>query len=123
MPFHSTRYLNKALKYTSLPKVERRCAYLLNAAGEAYVLNLPANERTKNQELVARNLKLKVGDNYEPVKNFRMFSPKDMMDIRSAIKGFDPIFQGTTQIEDPETGQKIMVPVMAVDNFFYPREN
>ena len=99
------------------------CFDLLNAAGEAYVLNLPANERTKNQELVARNLKLKVGDNYEPVKNFRMFSPKDMMDIRSAIKGFDPIFQGTTQIEDPETGQKIMVPVMAVDNFFYPREN
>lgn len=39
------------------------------------------------------------------------------MDIRSAIKGFDPLFYGTTQIEDPETGQKIMVPVMAVDNF------
>jgi len=46
-----------------------------------------------------------------------------MMDIRSAVKGMDPIFNGTTQIEDPETKQRIMVPVMAVDNFFYPRES
>ena len=86
-------------------------------------MNLPAKERTKNQELVARNLQLKVGENYEPVKNFRLFSSQDMMDIRSAVKGMDPVFNGTTQIEDPETKQRIMVPVMAVDNFFYPRES
>ncbi len=122
IPFYPVPKQTSEIHFTTKSGKEM-CFDLLNARGEAYVLNLPASERTKNQELVARNLKLRVGDNYEPVKNFRMFSPKDMMDIRSAIKGFDPLFHGTTQIEDPETGQKIMVPVMAVDNFFYPREN
>lgn len=96
---------------------------LLNANGEAYVLNLPEAERTKNQELIARNLKLKVGDNYELVKNFKMFSVKDMMEIRKTVKDYDPIFAGVTEITNPDTGKSILIPVMSVDNFFYPREN
>lgn len=122
IPFYPVSKQSSEIHFTTKSGKEM-CFDLLNAKGEAYVLNLPASERTKNQELVARNLKLKVGDKYELVKNFRMFNPIDMMDIRSTIKGFDPLFHGTTQIEDSETGQKIMVPVMAVDNFFYPREN
>lgn len=122
IPFYPVPKQSKDITFNTRSGKEL-CFDLLSAEGEAYVMNLPLSERTKNQELIARNLKLKVGENYEPVKNFRLFSSQDMMDIRSTIKGMDPIFAGTTQIEDPETKQKIMVPVMAVDNFFYPREN
>lgn len=122
IPFYPVSKQSKGITFTTKSGKEL-CFDLLSAEGESYVMNLPMNERTKNQELIARNLKLKVGENYEIVKNFRMFSSQDMMDIRSTVKGMDPIFPGTTQIEDPDTGQRIMVPVMAVDNFFYPREN
>jgi hypothetical protein len=122
IPFYPVPKQSKGIQITTKSGKEL-CFDLLSAEGESYVMNLPAKERTKNQELVARNLQLKVGENYEPVKNFRLFSSQDMMDIRSAVKGMDPVFNGTTQIEDPETKQRIMVPVMAVDNFFYPRES
>lgn len=122
IPFYPVLKQSKGITFTTKSGKEL-CFDLLSAEGESYVMNLPMNERTKNQELIARNLKLKVGENYEIVKNFRMFSSQDMMDIRSTVKGMDPIFPGTTQIEDPDTGQRIMVSVMAVDNFFYPREN
>ena len=122
IPFYPVLKQSKGITFTTKSGKEL-CFDLLSAEGESYVMNLPMNERTKTQELIARNLKLKVGENYEIVKNFRMFSSQDMMDIRSTVKGMDPIFPGTTQIEDPDTGQRIMVPVMAVDNFFYPREN
>lgn len=96
---------------------------LLNANGEAHVLNSPESERTKNQGLIARNLRLKVGDKYEVVKNFRMFSVKDMVEIRKSVAAYDPVFSGMTEIQHPETGQKVSIPIMAVDNFFYLREN
>lgn len=99
------------------------CFDLLSAEGESYLINLPESEATKNQELVARNLRLKVDGNYEVVKNFRMFSPQDMMDIRSAVKGADPLFHGTTEIVNPETHERAFVPVIALDSFFYPRES
>ena len=115
IPFYPVPKQSKGIQITTKSGKEL-CFDLLSAEGESYVMNLPAKERTKNQELVARNLQLNVGENYEPVKNFRLFSSQDMMDIRSAVKGTDPVFNGTTQIEDPETKQRIMVPVMAVDN-------
>lgn len=96
---------------------------ILTGEGESYMLNLPLGERTKNKELIARNLKLKVGENYESVKNFRMFSVKDMVEIRSMVKGLDPAFTGTTQIKNPNTGEELDIPVMAVSSFFYLREN
>lgn len=122
IPFYPIAKQNKDITFTTKSGKEL-CFDLLNAEGESYVINLPVNEQTKNQELVARNLRLKVGEKFEPVKNFRLFSSQDMMDIRSTVKGMDPVFSGTTRIEDPETHQRIMVPIMAVDNFFYPRES
>ena len=97
--------------------------HLMNAESEQYLLSLPEDKMTKNQELIARNLQLKVGDKFEKVTNFKMFSMKDMVEIRSFVKGHDPIFQGTTTIMDPVTHQVMDVPIIGIDSFFYPREN
>lgn len=122
IPFYPSGKQQKDLKITTSSGKELTFD-LLNATGEAYVLGLPDSERTKNQELIARNLKLKVGDQYEVVKNFRMFSVKDMLEIRSHIRAYDPVFPGLTEIKHPVSGKAILIPVLGLDNFFFPREN
>lgn len=95
---------------------------ILNGNSEAYLVNLPLDKRTKNQELIARNLRLKVNDNWEKVTNFAVFSVKEMMQIRKAVASMDPIFQGTTTIENPKTGQTTTISIVAMPGFFYPEE-
>lgn len=96
---------------------------LQTGEGEAYLLNLPLEEKTKNKELIARNLRLKVNDKYEVVKNFRIFSVNDMTEIRSAVRGYDPVFQGMMPIAHPDGKDEVNIPVMAVSSFFYLRES
>ena len=95
---------------------------LLTAKGEAWAANLPMEKQTRNVGLMARNLRLKVGDKYEAVSNFQMFSVKDMIDIRSEVNAYDPMFMGTTEIENPTTHEKTEVSVVAMSGFFYPGE-
>lgn len=95
---------------------------LLTAKGEAWAANLPMEKQTRNVGLMARNLRLKVGDKYEAVSNFQMFSVKDMIDIRSEVNAYDPMFMGTTEIENPTTHEKAEVSVVAMSGFFYPGE-
>ena len=95
---------------------------LLTARGEAWAANLPLEKQTRNVGLMARNLRLKVGDKYEAVSNFQMFSVKDMIDIRAAVNTYDPVFMGNTEIENPATKEKVEISVVAMGNFFYPGE-
>lgn len=95
---------------------------LMTPESEAYLVNLPIDQRTKNQELVARNLRLKVGDHFEKVQNFRAFSVKDMMEIRRAVSAADPIYGGDVEVEDPMTKEVRTVNLFSLGNFFYPEE-
>lgn len=95
---------------------------LLNAKGESYVANLPLDKQTKNQIYIARNLCLLVNEKWDKVANFSMFSVKDMIEIRNHIHSLDPIFNGTTTIENPITKDKVDVPIIGMSDFFYPGE-
>lgn len=95
---------------------------LMNGESEAYLLTLPLDKRTKNQELVARNLRLKVGERYEKVSDFSLFSLRDMVDIRKVVATYDPIFSGMTDVENPLTGEKAQINIIAIPGFFYPEE-
>lgn len=95
---------------------------LMTGNSEAYILTLPLEKRTKNQELIARNLRVKVGDNWEKVTNFSNFSVKDMQEIRRTVAASDPTFMGTTTIENPHTGEKAEISIIGVSSFFYPEE-
>ena len=79
----------------------------LDGNGEIYLLNLTPNERTRNSKLLARNLRLQVDGNWDKISNFRMFSVKEMAEMRKAILSRDPEFLGTTAITNPDTGQII----------------
>jgi len=94
---------------------------LLSGTGETYMVSLPI--KTKNSELKARNLKLSVQGKFEVVENFRLFSVKDMMEIRAKVNEYDPIFAGQTDIENPhKSDQKTIINVVAIPGFFYPGE-
>lgn len=96
---------------------------LLTAEGEAYILNLAPNKRTKNQELVARNLCLEVNGNFEKVTSFHLFSVKDMMEIRKEVFAYDPVFNGVSEIVNPnDSTQTTLISVVAIKDFFYPGE-
>lgn len=95
---------------------------ILTGEGESFIVNLPPQKQTKNSALIARNLMLLVENKWEKVTNFAMFSPRDMMEIRTFIRDNDPIFEGTTEITHPGTGAVKTAYILAIDSFFYPWE-
>ena len=96
---------------------------VLTANGENYVINLPVEKRTKNQDLIARNLCLQVNGNWEKVQSFHLFSTREMMEIRKYVNTYDPIFAGDVEIENPNNpGQTTRVNIMGNRNFFFPGE-
>ena len=92
------------------------------ASGEQYLLGLSEDKRTRNAELIARNLRLEVNGKYEKVTNFSMFSVREMAAIRKLVASYDPVFQGVTELTNPNTGETLMYPVMASPNFFFLTE-
>lgn len=89
---------------------------------ELYLMKLGIDNITRNKDLIARNLRLKVDGNYEKVQNFKLFTVKDMAEIRKNISLMDPTFTGLTTIEDPKTHAITQVSIMAIPTFFYPTE-
>lgn len=94
----------------------------LDGNGEAFMINLPENKRTRNSDLLARNLRLIVDGKPEKVTNFKLFSVRDMAEMRSGIISQDPTFEGLTEIENPDTGETARYPILAAPNFFYLTE-
>ena len=72
--------------------------------------------------MVARNLHLEVDGKWEKVTNFRMFSVKEMAEIRKEVYSCDPDFSGNTEVENPRTGERGSVNLLAIKGFFYPGE-
>jgi hypothetical protein len=89
---------------------------------EQYLMKLGMENISRNKDLLARNLRLKVEGNWEKVQNFKLFSVKDMAEMRKEISTLDPTFTGTTEIEDPITHSKTQVSILAVPTFFYLTE-
>lgn len=90
---------------------------------ERAMIQLPASKQSQNTPLLFRNLRLKVDDKFEKVHNFSLFSPRDMKDIRRAIYSIDPVFNGTTTIENPNTGQEEKYFIFGAPDFFFLTED
>ena len=89
---------------------------------EQYLMKLGLDNISRNKDLIARNLRLKVDGNWEKVQNFKLFSIKDMAEMRKAILSSDPTFTGITEIEDPVTSEKLQISILTVPTFFYLTE-
>lgn len=95
---------------------------LIDTSGESYLVNLPVDKISKNQGLIARNLRVEIDGKYEKVLNFRIFSVRDMQEIRREVQTNDPVFEGLTEITNPITGEIREISVVAIKDFFYPGE-
>lgn len=96
---------------------------LLTTKGEAYVMSLPLEKRTKNQSLIARNLRLEVEGRWDKVTNFSMFSVKEMNEIRRTVSSLDPTFYGTTTVVNPSYPDMVgSVSLLSAKDFFYLEE-
>lgn len=95
---------------------------ILTGKGEQYIITLPESKQTRNNELIARNLKLQVDGKFETVHNFSSFSVREMAELRKTIKANDPIFAGLTELTNPDTGEVVAYPIMASPTFFYLTE-
>lgn len=94
----------------------------MNGEGERYLLKLPPELESKNQELFARNLQLWLNDKWVKVENFKNFNPTDMAEIRKDIREEDPVNELTTELENPTTHEKIPYLIVGTQDFFFPRE-
>lgn len=95
---------------------------IATVGSEQYLMKLGIDNISRNKDLIARNLRLNVEGNWEKVQNFKLFSVRDMAEMRKTIFSIDPTFTGTTDIEDPITHNKTQISVLTVPTFFYLTE-
>ncbi len=92
----------------------------LDGVGEKYLLSIKPMERSINKQLIARGFKYNDGKKMVGVKNFQVFTSRDMMEIRNKVDEFDPALEGTTNIVNPNTGENLDLPIIAIKDFYYP---
>ena len=94
----------------------------MNGVGEKYLMKLPEAEVSKNQELLARNLQQFVNNSWVKVSNFRNFTTIDMLEIRNFVFENDPVLEIYSEIEHPITHESVKHPIIATQDFFFPRQ-
>jgi len=95
---------------------------LMDGHSEQYLLGLTIEQNTLNAEIKSRNLEILINESWHKVDNFQSFTKKEMASLRNYIYKLDPEFQGLTDLENPQTHQKISYPLIAAPDFFYPQE-
>ena len=83
-------------------------------------LFLPPEQRNINTALIARGIKLKEGNQYNPVRNFAVFTAREMIEIRNHAELYDPDITGNVQIQHPRTLETEEISILAIKDFFYP---
>ena len=105
------------------PRSGKKLRYtFINGEGEKYLLKLPVEAQSKNREILSRDLHLFLDDKWVKVENFKTFNPTDMVDIRKEIRENDPPNELVSEIENPNTHEKIPYPIVGTMDFFFPRE-
>lgn len=95
----------------------------MTTKGERYLLGLPLDVQSKNQELLARELSMFIMDKWVTVENFRGFSPLEMREIRNEVFENDPVLDIYTEITNPKNPKEIVqYPILGSSDFFFPRE-
>ena len=95
---------------------------LMDGNAESWALQLSPDKQTRNVELLARGLQLEVNGRWDNVQQFSLFSIREMAEMRAIVHKIDPIWPGTTEIENPRTHEKENFPILGAPHFFFPTE-
>lgn len=123
-----TIYPNKEERYriiTLASKKVIRYKYI-DGIGENKVLDVSEDRLTKNMELLARSIEFKKEGTKEEwfrIENFKMFTAREMREIRIDIKKNDVRFDMFSDLKCGKCGNVIQVPLIAFSSFFFPEDN
>ena len=93
----------------------------INGYGEKYLLALGNDRLTVNAELKARELELQHDGKWVRVENFKAFTSRDMQELRYDVTINDERFDGLTDLINPSSGDAITIPLIGIQDFFFPR--
>lgn len=115
-------YIESALFRELVLKSGKKVRYdYTNSHTDIYLMNVPLAKQSINQELLARDIKLFIGNDWVKVENFSTFSSSDMREIRTDIATYDPpIYVNSTITHPNKPGLTRQVPLLANVNFFFP---
>jgi hypothetical protein len=120
-PEAKTEWIEKVL--TSKKKIRFK---LLTGKGEEISLAVDEGELNKNHELLCRELEV-----YDPNKDtfipltvydYRIFSSRDMSEIRGYMNKYDPQFMLLSPVVCPKCKTKQYSPLIAQPGFFFPAD-
>jgi len=93
-----------------------------NGYSERYLMSLPSQEQTKNQELIARDIELEINNKWVKIESFKSFTPLEMMEIRNDVEKNDPVMDIFSELIHPIKKTKTLFAIIGSADFFFPRE-
>jgi hypothetical protein len=89
---------------------------------EKYLMDLSEEIKSKNSELLARGLALKMeSGEWVNIENFKRFNSREMAEIRGEVEKFDPQINLYTEIAHPDDPQKkVEYSITTTTAFFFP---
>lgn len=94
----------------------------IDGIGEKYLINLDDSNRSRNSEMKARELELKVGEEFKKVESFKSFSTKDMQELRKLTQEVDPALELISIIKHPTTKEEHYLDITSIPDFLFPRD-
>ena len=95
---------------------------ILTLSAESKILDIPADDLTANSTIHARELSIFNEGQWVICHNARMFSSKEMKEIRGLVKKHDSAFDPFTKIKCPKCEQPDVIRIFSLTDFFYPTE-
>lgn len=93
----------------------------MDGYSEEYTATIDRSDFSKNKELIARNLEWNIENEWKKVLNFSQFSAREMRDIRTAVKSFDPDYIPDTELTNPQDPSMIIpINILTIPEFFFP---
>lgn len=94
----------------------------LNWESERIMLEMDRNEISKNTDITIRKLEWLNEGKWQKIENYRLFSAKEMAEIRKHIKYNDKPFEAISETTCPFCGNIDHITLIAQPDFFFPGE-
>lgn len=101
----------------------------LDGIGEKSTLEVDKSSISKNLELTARSIELKldgeakVEGKWQKLTNFKLFTAREMRQIRIDVKKHDSQFDIRSEVKCSKCGNIVILPLISFTNFFFPEDS
>lgn len=92
----------------------------ITGMGEKLILDKKQDDLSKNDELRCRNLQLNIEGKFQTMETFKLFSSRDMQEIRSDINNNDSEFKVECELRNPNNGTIEAISLISLPDFFFP---